>query len=88
MWFWLILALLGVAVGGLVIARNAVAGRSGAAILGVAVAAVVSIELLIRVDAISSSQGTDIMAIVVVVLLAVALVLRRPVDGSGGSSEA
>lgn len=88
MWFWLALVLLGIVAGGIVIARDAIAGRSGTAILGVAVGAVVLIEMLVRVGAISSGQGTDIMAIVVLVLLAVAFVLRRPLRGSGDSSEA
>ena len=75
MWFWLVIAILGLAIGGLAVARSARDRLRGGSILGIAVAAVVVIEVLIRLDAISVDQGTQIMRFTVLALIAVAVSL-------------
>jgi len=79
MWFWLVIVVLGLAAGGLAVARASEHRLRGGLLFGTAAVAALLIEVLIRLDAISVDEGTDLMALAVLVLIAAALALMpRP----------
>ena len=84
MWFWVLVAILGLAIGGIAIARSAGHRLRGKIIFGIAAVAVVLIQLLIRFEAITVGQGTALMALAVMMLIVAVITLtplgRRGVD--------
>lgn len=79
MWFWVVIVVLGLAIGGLAVARTPGNRLRGGLMFGTAAGVALLIEVLIRFDAISVDQGTDLMALAVLVLIAAALALMpRP----------
>ena len=84
MWFWVLVAILVLATGGVVIARSAGHRLRGSVIFGVAAASAVLIELLIRFEAITVGQGTALMALAVFMLIVAVITLtplgRRGID--------
>ncbi len=81
MWFWAVIAILVLAVGGLAVARSGGHRLRGGFMLAAAAALAIVIEVLIRVDAITVSQGTELMTWAVLLLIAAGVAL---VPGRGG----
>lgn len=81
MWFWLVIVILGLAIGGLAIARGSGNRLRGGVIFGIAAVAALLVEILIRFEAITVNQGTDLMALAVLVLIAAALALMPRTGG-------
>ena len=82
MWFWLIIAVLGLAVGGLIVSRSSHSRLRGSVIFGIASASALLIELLIRFGAISVDQDTRLMSLAVLMLI-VAIITWTPLDRRG-----
>ena len=82
MWFWLVIAILGLAVGGLIIARSAGNRLRGGVIFGIAAASALLIELLIRFGVITVDQDTRLMSLALLMLI-VAVITWTPLDRRG-----
>jgi len=73
MWPWLLLSVLALAVAGVAVARNRLVRPRGLTILSAAVAAVIAIEAMIRLDVVSVGVGTELMSLVTILIIAVSL---------------
>ena len=82
MWFWLLIAVLGLAVGGLIVARSSGNRFRGSVIFGIAAASALLIELLIRFGVITVDQDTRLMSLAVLMLI-VAVITWTPLDRRG-----
>ena len=71
MWFWVVVAVLGLVAGAVAIARSGGNRIAGGLLFGAAAVSAVVIEVLIRFGAITVDQGTDLMASAVLVLIVI-----------------